>query len=106
MKNKKNSYIFANIAFSIIFLISTTTSSYADVTSTSVPGTAPTSTASVSTVQGTLSSNGKSGTVPSNCKHAKNALCKNFKYSCDANGVATLDSAVNGYGKACHCCAC
>ena len=101
MKNKKNSYIFANIAFSIIFLISTTTSSYAANTSNSVPGTAQ-----GSTVQGTLSSTGNSGTISSNCKHAKNALCKNFKYSCDANGVATLDSAVNGYGKACHCCAC
>ena len=52
-----------------------------------------------STIQGTLISTGNSGTVTSYCTLGSDGLCTNFKYSCDADGVATMDSAVNGYGK-------
>jgi hypothetical protein len=52
-----------------------------------------------STIQGTLISTGNSGTVSSYCTLGSEGLCSHFKYSCDADGVATMDSPVHGYGK-------
>lgn len=52
-----------------------------------------------SSVQGTLTSDGNSGTVTSYCTLGKDGLCSNFKYHCEADGTAIMDSVVGGYGK-------
>lgn len=52
-----------------------------------------------SSVQGTLTSDGTSGAVTSYCTLGKDGLCSNFKYHCEADGTAIMDSVVGGYGK-------
>jgi hypothetical protein len=53
----------------------------------------------LSGVQGVLEANGNSGKVTSYCTLGKDGLCSNFKYHCEEDGTAIMDSVVGGYGK-------
>ena len=85
MNTKKRFIFLSSLILLIPFLVVPSQRAYADSHSSSV--------------QGTLISTGNSGTVTSYCTLGKDGLCSNFKYHCEADGTAIMDSVVGGYGK-------
>jgi hypothetical protein len=85
MNTKKRFIFLSSLILLIPFLVTPSQQAYADSHSSSV--------------QGTLTSDGNSGTITSYCTLGSNGLCSNFKYHCEADGTAIMDSVVGGYGK-------